>query len=245
MSSIAYNTPMHPAREEITVYDEPEACPYLPGQTARLPLRMPLRKLTPAELDARLAAGDRRSGTFLYTTACAACQACEPIRLDLQTFVPSRTQQRVWKRGQALFQLEVRTPRIDDERIALFNEHRQGRGLDHDRENIDAFGYEQFLANSCCDTWEFAYYLEDRLVMIAIVDRGATASSAVYTYFTPSVSQYSPGVYSIMQEMEVCRAWGQRYLYLGYFVAGSRHMAYKATYRPHERKLQGQWQVVG
>ena len=38
------------------------ACAYLPGRRARQPLRAPVRPLTGAEFDARLAAGDRRAG---------------------------------------------------------------------------------------------------------------------------------------------------------------------------------------
>lgn len=234
---------MRSPQEEITVYDEPEKCPYLPGQMARLPLRMPLRKLAPHELDARLLAGDRRSGMFLYTTACANCQACEPIRMEVNSYSLNRTQQRIWQRNRERFRLEVQEPRVDEERVALFNAHRRGRGLDHDREEIDALGYDQFLAQSCCDTLELAYYLDEQLAMVAILDRGEHASSAVYTYFSPSLSRLSPGVYSILQELELCRVWGQQYLYLGYYVAGSPHMAYKATYLPHQRRIAGAWQM--
>jgi hypothetical protein len=42
---------------ERLVYDELTRCPYLPGQTARLPMRLPSRRLTPDELSRRLHAG--------------------------------------------------------------------------------------------------------------------------------------------------------------------------------------------
>ena len=48
-------------REQL-VHDQPEDCPYLEGRTARMPLRWQLRALSGEELDAALAAGDRRDG---------------------------------------------------------------------------------------------------------------------------------------------------------------------------------------
>ena len=57
------------------VWDELEACPYLPEQIARFPLRLPPRMLTPDEVDTRLALGERRSGRMVYRTECPACTA--------------------------------------------------------------------------------------------------------------------------------------------------------------------------
>jgi len=51
---------------EIVIRDEEEACAYLPGRRARQPLRAPVRPLTSAEFDERLADGDRRAGPLLY-----------------------------------------------------------------------------------------------------------------------------------------------------------------------------------
>src|SRR5437762_10536556 len=83
---------------ELVVYDEPGPCSYLNEQIWRLPLRLPVRPLTREEFGARLAAGDRRQGRLLYRTACPSCQACEPIRLDVERFEPDKTQRRVLRR---------------------------------------------------------------------------------------------------------------------------------------------------
>jgi arginine-tRNA-protein transferase len=228
--------------DEIILHDEPEAGPYLPGETALLPLRLPLAPLTPGEFDRCLEAGDRRTGPLLYTTHCPRCQACEAIRLDVTAFVPSRTQARAFKRGSALFQAVVQAPRIDDERLSLFNRHRQERGLARDdRPDVDAQSYEDFLISTCCDTREIAYTFDGRLVMVAIVDVGRTSVSAVYTYFDPGLARLSPGVYSILYQVQQCRQWNCQWLYLGYYVAGSRHMTYKAAFRPHQRRQHGIW----
>ena len=227
---------------ETVVFDQPDACPYLPGRTSRLPLRIPARVLNGAEFDARLAAGDRRSGPLLYTTHCPVCRACEAIRIDVHRFIPSRSQQRTWQRGQKKFRAVISQPQVDQQRVDLFNRHKTERGLNHDGRISDELDYEQFLVETCCETREIAYYLEDRLAMVAIIDCGATSLSAVYTYYDPDVRSLSPGVYSVLNEIEFCRQSGRRYLYLGYYIAESPHMSYKAKYRPHERRVGGAWQ---
>src|SRR5690349_10675916 len=92
------------------VWDQPETCPYREGQVARLPLRLPPRKLSGEEFDRFLEEGDRRSGRMLYRTRCAACSACEPLRVPVAEFKPSRSQRRAWKRNEGEVTLDVVTP---------------------------------------------------------------------------------------------------------------------------------------
>ena len=226
---------------EIVVFDDEHECAYLPARTARLPHRFPLATLTPEEFDQRLAAGDRRSGVLLYRPHCPGCQACEPIRLDIGRFTPGRTQRRILRRGDDALTIRVGPPAVDQARIALFNKHRHLRQLEHGDDQIDAEGYEQFLTQTCCETWELAYYLGSELVAVAIADAGAASLSAVYCFYDPELADLSLGTYSILKQAELCRQTGRRHLYLGYYVAQSPHMSYKAKFHPHERLIAGRW----
>jgi arginine-tRNA-protein transferase len=228
------------APPEWLVWDEPSPCPYLPDQTARLPLRLPARRLRPAELAERLASGDRRQGVLLYRPSCPQCVACEAIRVDVRDFRPSKTQRRILRRGEACLETEIGRPTVTPEKVALYNRHKVERGLLID-EPIDERGYEQFLVESCADTIELCYRLEGRLVGVAIADRAADALSAVYCYYDPGSAALSLGTYSILKQIALCRAWGRRYLYLGLYIGGSRAMRYKAGYLPHERLIGGEW----
>ena len=145
------------APPELVVYDEPLACPYLVGHQARLPMRLPTRWLTAAEFDSRLRSGDRRQGVLLYRTACAACRACEPIRIDVETFEPGKTQRRIFRRGKERITYEIGPPEYSDERLALYNKHKRGRGLAATEEAMDEPGYRAFLVETCCDTFELRY----------------------------------------------------------------------------------------
>jgi len=226
---------------EIVVLDQLHDCPYLPARMARLPYRQPVEPLTPDDFDRKLAAGDRRSGRFLYRPHCPSCTACEAIRLDVAHFVPRTSQRRTLRRGDELLSVRVGSPTVDQARIDLFNAHRTERGLEHGDGPIDYGGYAQFLTESCCSTCELSYWHGSDLVGVAIVDVGLTSLSAVYCCYDPHFRGVSLGTYSVLKEIELCVTTSRRYLYLGYYIAESPHMAYKALFRPHERLICGQW----
>ena len=227
--------------KELIVYDSEETCPYLPNRHARMPLRRPLESLAPATFDARLEAGDRRTGAFLYNTSCQHCAACEPIRLRVTDFRRSRSQRRVWRKGERHLTTELGPADVTPEHVALFNRHRAERGLAKEDRDIDAFSYEHFLVDSCCDTRELRYYDEDKLVGVAICDFGHRAMSAVYTFFVPDYRKVSVGVYSVLKQAQLCERKGIEFLYLGYYVEASPHMKYKGEYLPHQRRIDGEW----
>jgi arginyl-tRNA--protein-N-Asp/Glu arginylyltransferase len=231
---------------EIVVHDALDACSYLPERVARVPLRYPAGGfIAPQDFDERLAQGDRRSGLFLYRMACPQCRACEPIRVEVSEFRPNQTQRRVLRKGAALIDASIGEPGVSAERVALYNAHRFGRGLAKSDRLSDAADYASFLVESCCQTFEIQYRLQSDaaapLVGVAVCDLGVTSLSAVYCYFDPAHERLSPGVFSVLTQVELCRAWGLRYLYLGLYIAESPHMNYKARFLPHERLIGGEW----
>ncbi|MCX4247236.1 arginyltransferase [Paraliomyxa miuraensis] len=226
---------------ELVVHDAPSPCPYLPEETSRLPLRLPIRRLQRSELEQRLGAGDRRQGLMLYRTACPSCLACEPIRIDVQRFRPGRTQRRIERRGDREIEFEVGPLEPTLEKVALYNKHKRGRGLSSGERAIDLDGYTAFLGESCCDSFELRYRIGGRLIGVAVVDRAEDSLSAVYFYFDPEHESRSPGVYSVLKQLQLCRRWGLRHLYLGLYIARCASMAYKRRYLPHERLLDGRW----
>ncbi|HMF42590.1 MAG TPA: arginyltransferase [Polyangia bacterium] len=227
---------------EIVVRDEEEACSYLPGRRARQPLREPVRPLTGAEFDARLEAGDRRAGPLLYNQECPACAACEPIRVDVRAFAPSRSQRRAQARGSAAVAVELGPIEVDAARVALYRAHERGRGLDRDgRPAIDPIGYESVFALTCVDGFELRYTVGDRLAGVAITDRGERALSAVYTFWDPAHAALSLGTFSILTQIALARRWGLDWLYLGLAIRDNHSMAYKMAFMPHERRIGGTW----
>lgn len=225
---------------EILIYDEPSPCPYLSGQVARLPLRQ-VWEMTPDDFDEALARGDRRVGELLYRTNCPRCRACEPIRIPIRDFEAGRTQIRMKRRGDAMLRLRIDEPTCDEARVDLYNRHKQLRGLQSGEGLIDAIGYTEFLVNTCVETLELSYWHGEQLVAVAISDRGAKAMNAVYCYFEPEFVGVSLGTYNVMKQIELCATWKIDYLYLGFYIAESNHMKYKASYLPHDRRSATTW----
>jgi arginine-tRNA-protein transferase len=227
---------------ELVVHEGDEACPYLEGRIARRPLRMPTRHLTRTEFDRRLTQGDRRTGFFLYTQECPACRACEPLRVDVAAFVPSRTHRRTLARGRRELRIERGPFEVDSRRVALYLAHQTGRGLAKATSTpLDQHGYEAFLVDTCTDGLELRYFAGDVLVGVAITDRSSNALSAVYTYYDPALSQLSIGTYSILEQIALAKELGLAWLYLGLAIEESAHMRYKLGFLPHERRIDGAW----
>jgi arginyl-tRNA--protein-N-Asp/Glu arginylyltransferase len=217
-------------------------CPYLPDRVARMPLWRQLRRLTLDETDTRFGRAERRVGACLYRTQCPTCQACEGLRVSVPDFRPSKSQRRVARKWEGAGRVELTYPTVSAQHLTLYRRHKQERGLRQaDDEEMSAEGYQGWLVHSCTLTVEMRYFHGDHLVGIGVVDLGRTAASSVYFYFDPDFGHLSPGTWSVLQELELCRRTGREHLYLGLWVGDSPHLAYKADFHPHERLRDGDW----
>ncbi|MFM2247766.1 MAG: hypothetical protein RL071_3841 [Pseudomonadota bacterium] len=230
-----------PRPREHVLYDEPEPCPYLPGRMARMPLRLQLRPLQPAAFDELLAQGDRRVGQMLYRTACGSCAACEPLRLPVAAFAPTRSQRRALQKNRDVV-VEAGPATYTAEKLALYNRHKRERGLSHSDEPMTRSSYEGWFLSTCVTTVEMRYLVDGRLIGVGILDLGEQDASSVYFYFDPDEAPRSLGVFSALMELAWLRSRGGRYLYMGLWVEDCRHLYYKAGYAPHERRIGGEWQ---
>jgi arginine-tRNA-protein transferase len=65
--------------------------------------------------------------------------------------------------------------------------------------------------------------------------------SMVYSFYSPDAADRSLGTFMILDHIRRAKAMGLPYLYLGYWVDGSKKMDYKARFRPQERLLANGW----
>jgi arginine-tRNA-protein transferase len=104
--------------------------------------------------------------------------------------------------------------------------------------------YQHFLLHSNVSTDLFEFRQDGELRMVSLLDQLADGLSSVYTFFEPDVTGASYGTYSILWQIERCRQLRLPYLYLGYWIAESRKMAYKATFKPIEGLVAGKWEQI-
>ena len=216
-------------------------CPYLPEQEAKLVYWLPHAGTRATDLDRRLEAGQRRHGPLVYEPQCDSCRECISLRIPVAGFRPSRSQRRVWQRGQSQVVARLGLPVNDVTRLELINKHSEWRGWLGSSERISEEFYEQVFVCSLFHSVEIAYYVDQKLVGVAICDRGEIGFSAVYTYYDPEYAGLSLGTYSVLYQLAYCRQIGLQYLYLGYYVADCPSLMYKANFGPHQRRIQGQW----
>ena len=206
----------------------PSSCPYLPGRDSRIVAVRPER-LTPGLYRLFLDLNFRRLGTVVYRPACDGCRECRQLRVDARRFRPTRSQQRCRRRNADVVAASGR-PEPTDERYDVYRRYLEARHDGQMSGSRDEF--DEFLHETPPFTREVAFRVEGRLLGAGIYDVLPDALSAVYFYFDPDLSGRSPGTLNVLWLVDECRRLGRPWLYLGYHVAESTRMAYKAAFRP-------------
>jgi len=208
----------------------PSPCPYLEGRDSRLVALRPNR-LTPRLYGLFLELNFRRLQDLVYRPQCDGCRECRELRVDVLRFRPTRAQRRCAKRNADVL-AETARPVPTEEKHALYRRYLAAR---HDGKMDGSWEeFTEFLHAAPPLTQEVTFRAGGRIVGVGIHDVSHEALSAVYCYFDPELAWRSPGTLNVLWLLEESRRRCFPWLYLGYYVAGSPRMAYKAGFHPHQ-----------
>ncbi len=229
----------------------PSPCPYLPGREERKVFTHIVGKRAREVNEVLTQGGFRRSQTIAYRPACEACRACVSIRVLVGEFQPSGNMRRLIKANRDLVG-EVVPNRPSSDQYALFRRYLDARHADGGMMDMSVLDYAMMVEDSHVETRIVEYRRrgpdtaingrgQGPLIALSLTDILADGLSMVYSFFDPELADRSLGSFMILDHMARARAEGLPFLYLGYWVEGSRKMEYKARFRPQQRLMPSGW----
>jgi arginine-tRNA-protein transferase len=198
--------------------------------------------------------GFRRSQTIAYRPACENCRGCVSVRVLVDDFEPNDTQRRVSRLNADLIG-SLAPPKPTPEQYSLFRDYLDSRHPDGGMADMSVLDYSMMVEDSHIDTFVTEYRRrgpdtpingrgDGPLIAACLTDRLADGLSLVYSFYDPGSPKRSLGAHVILDHIEKARRMGLPHVYLGYWVEGSRKMAYKGAYLPQERLGLNGWTRV-
>lgn len=201
-----------------------------------------LEDISEVEFEYLLAHGMRHFGDYYFRPRCRACHECVPIRLRPENFEMTRGQQRALQ-GCSNVRIKIGEPRYCEEKFRLYLKHKKRfQSLQDDVEDEQNFRLSFYVPAPF--GVEFEYYLGSRLVGVALADITSKSFSAIYTFYDVPDSRASLGTFSILKQVEYCKAHCIKFFYLGYFIANNKSLRYKANFRPNEIYVDQEWRPL-
>ncbi|MDP6708353.1 MAG: arginyltransferase [Alphaproteobacteria bacterium] len=223
----------------------PAPCPYLPAREEQMVFTDLGSHGDPNRLHDRLShAGFRRSQSIAYKPNCGACEACVPLRVAVADFTPGRSLRRIRQRNENIVGREL-PPVALSEHFDLFQRYINSR---HDDGGMSGMAYDDYVAmvqDTPVLTRLFEYRRADgSLLGVCLTDVVSDGLSLVYSFFDPDAADCSPGTFIILWHIAEAERPKVPYVYLGYWIEGSRKMAYKTRFRPAEVLCREGWRQV-
>ena len=222
----------------------PLPCPYIAG---RLERKIVTELSGPdAEVlhDTLSRAGFRRSHSIAYTPACPGCNACVAVRILAGDFRPDRTMRKIQRANTGLRARRVAS-RATAEQYRLFSRYQDSRHAGGDMALMGFYDYRSMVEDSPVETYMVEFRGDDNVLQaVVLTDLMTDGLSAVYSFFEPESGRRSLGTYMILWLVEEACKLNLPYVYLGYWIAESNKMAYKARFEPLEAFGAGGWRPL-
>jgi len=198
--------------------------------------------------------GFRRSQSIAYRPACESCRACISVRVMVEDFRPTRSMRRVLDRNRDIIG-EMRVGVPTSEQYTVFRSYLDQRHRDGGMADMTVLDYAMMVEDSHVETRIVEYRRRGpdsaingrgsgALLAVALTDVLGDGLSMVYSFFESDHSSRSLGTFMILDHLARARRMGLPYVYLGYWVQGSRKMDYKGRFLPQERLSPEGWRRV-
>jgi arginyl-tRNA--protein-N-Asp/Glu arginylyltransferase len=232
----------------------PSPCPYLPGHEERKVFTHLVGERAAELNDLLTHGGFRRSQSIAYRPACESCRACVSVRVVTADFRPTRSMRRVMERNRDMIG-EMRVGVPTSEQYSIFRSYLDSRHRDGGMADMTLLDYAMMVEDSHVETRVIEYRrrgpdssINGRgagpLLAVALTDLLSDGLSMVYSFFEAEPAFRSLGTFMILDHIARARRLGLPYVYLGYWVHGSRKMSYKGRFLPQERLAPEGWRRV-
>ena len=224
----------------------PSPCPYLAGKEERKVFTHLVGDRAPGLNDLLTHGGFRRSQSIAYRPACETCRSCVSVRVIANEFRPTRSMRRVLDRNADLLG-EMRALVPTSEQYSVFRAYLDTRHRDGGMADMTVLDYAMMVEDSHVTTKIVEYRVRHDagrpgdLVAVGLTDVLGDGLSMVYSFYEPDYAERSLGTLMILDHISRARRMGLAYVYLGYWVRGSRKMDYKGRFLPQERLLADGW----
>lgn len=223
----------------------PSPCPYLPGRVERKVFTH-LVGHDARSLNTQLSQGGfRRSQNIAYRPACDGCSACVSVRVPVNTFALTGSFRRTLKVNGDVEATVVRSE-ATSEHYSLFRSYIDQRHSDGGMADMSVLDFSAMIDDNFVDSRLVEYRVRSeggRLAGAVLIDILGDGISMIYSFYDPEDFRRSLGTYMILDNIARVRRLGLPYLYLGYWVQGSRKMDYKSRFLPQERLTPDGWML--
>ena len=223
----------------------PSPCPYLGGKEERKVFTHLVGERAPELNNILTQGGFRRSQSIAYRPACEGCRSCVSVRVVAKDFRPSQSMRRIARRNaDVVSDMRIAVP--TSEQYAIFRAYLDSRHRDGGMADMTVLDYAMMVEDSHIETRIIEYRLREsgELVAMALTDVFSDGLSMVYSFFEPDLSARSLGTLMVLDHISRAQRMGLSYVYLGYWVRGSRKMDYKSRFLPQERLMPEGWARV-
>src|SRR3954449_804003 len=229
----------------------PSPCPYLPGREERKVFTHLVGEKAGELNDLLTHGGFRRSQSIAYRPACEGCRSCLSVRVIADEFRPSRGLRRVAAQNADIIG-EMRASMPTSEQYSVFRGYLDSRHRDGGMADMTVLDYAMMVEDSHVETRMVEYRgrgpdsaINGRgageLLAVALTDVLCDGLSMVYSFFESDQAHRSLGTFMILDHIARARQLGLPYVYLGYWVQGSRKMDYKGRFLPQQRLSPRGW----